>query len=81
MAFLSLLAILWNSAFTWVYLSFSALPCISSFHSYLQGILRQPFCLFVKNSLQEQEVAAACISQAVKETSPITILSRTEEPP
>ena len=31
-AFLSLLAILWNSAFTWVYISFSPLP---SFLSYL----------------------------------------------
>ena len=28
-AFLSLLAILWNSAFRWVYLSFSPLPCTS----------------------------------------------------
>ena len=33
-AFLSLLAILWNSAFKWVYLSFFAF-CFSSFHSYL----------------------------------------------
>ena len=30
-AFLSLLAILWNSAFKWVYLSFSPLLCLSSF--------------------------------------------------
>ena len=45
-AFLSLLAILWNSAFKWEYLSFSPLLfCFSSFHSYLQGLLRQPFCL------------------------------------
>ena len=29
MSFLSLLAILWNSAFTWVYLSFSPLPLAS----------------------------------------------------
>ena len=28
-SFLSLLAILWNSEFTWVYISFSPLPCIS----------------------------------------------------
>ena len=28
-AFLSLLAVLWNSAFTWVYLSFSSLPFVS----------------------------------------------------
>ena len=35
-AFLSLLAILWNSAFRWVYLSFSPLPFpSSSFLSYL----------------------------------------------
>ena len=33
-AFLSLLAILWNSGFKWVYLSFSPLP-FTSFHSYL----------------------------------------------
>ena len=44
--------------------------CISSFHSHLQGILRQPFYLFAKNSLQEQEVAAACISQAVRKPPP-----------
>ena len=35
-AFLSLLAILWNSAFKWVYLSFSPYTFLfSSFHSYL----------------------------------------------
>ena len=35
-AFLSLLAILWNSAFRWLYLSFSPLFfTLSSFHSYL----------------------------------------------
>ena len=34
-AFLSLLAILWNSAFRWVYLSFFLAFCVSSFHSYL----------------------------------------------
>ena len=34
-AFLSLLAILWNSAFRWVYLSFSLLPFPSLFLSYL----------------------------------------------
>ena len=32
-AFLSLLAILWNSAFRWVYLSFSPLPFVSLFFS------------------------------------------------
>ena len=46
-AFLSLLAILWNSAFKWVYFFlFSFALCFSSFLSYLQGLLRQPFCLF-----------------------------------
>ena len=40
-AFLSLLAILWNSAFTWVFFSFSPLPLASSsFHSYLSRLLR-----------------------------------------
>ena len=35
-AFLSLLAILWNSTFKWVYSSFSPFAfCFSSFHSYL----------------------------------------------
>ena len=43
-AFLSLLAILWNSAFRWVYLSFSPLPF--AFLSYLWGLLRQPFLPF-----------------------------------
>ena len=32
--FLSLLAVLWNSSFKWIYLSFSPLP-LTSFHSYL----------------------------------------------
>ena len=44
-AFLSLLAILWNSAFRWMYLSFSPLP-FASFLSYLKGLLGQPFCLW-----------------------------------
>ena len=45
-AFLSLLAVLWNSAFSWVYLSPSCLPfCFSSFLSYLEGLLKQPLCL------------------------------------
>ena len=34
-AFLSLLAILWNSAFKWAYLSFSFAFHFPSFHSYL----------------------------------------------
>ena len=38
-AFLSLLAILWNSAFRWINLSFSPLPFASL-------LLRQPFCFF-----------------------------------
>ena len=45
-AFLSLLAILWNSTFRWIYLSFSPLPFAFPFLSYLEGLLRQPFCLF-----------------------------------
>ena len=44
-AFLSLLAILWNSAFRWVYISFSPLS-FTSLLGYLQGLLRQLFCLF-----------------------------------
>ena len=44
-AFLALLAILWNSAFKWVYLSFSPL-LFSSLHSYLEGLLRLPFFFF-----------------------------------
>ena len=46
-AFLSLLAVLWNSAFRWVYLSFSPLPF--SFLSYLYVKPSQttilPFCI------------------------------------
>ena len=42
-AFLFLLALLCNSTFKWVYLSFSPLP-LASFLSYLWGFLRQPFC-------------------------------------
>ena len=42
----SLLAILWNSTFSWVYLSLSPLPFASLFFfSYFQRLLRQPFCL------------------------------------
>ena len=44
-AFLSLLAILWNSAFRWVYISFPPLS-FTSLLGYLQGLLRQPFCVF-----------------------------------
>ena len=40
-AFLSLCAILWNSAFRWVYLSFSPLPLAS-----LLFWATQPFCFF-----------------------------------
>ena len=45
-AFLSLLAILWNSAFKWVYLSFSPL-LFSSFHSYVRPPQTAiwPFCI------------------------------------
>ena len=46
-AFLSLLAIVLNSAFKWVYHSFSPFFFgYSSFHGYLYGLLWQPFCLF-----------------------------------
>ena len=43
--FLSLLAILCNCAFSWVYLSFSPL-LFTSLHSYLLGLLIQPFGFF-----------------------------------
>ena len=45
-AFLSLLALLWNSAFKWVYLSCSPLPIVSLLFSAILRPLRQPFCLF-----------------------------------
>jgi len=45
-AFLSLLAILWNSAFQWIYLSFSPLPFTSLLFSAFVRPPRQPFCLF-----------------------------------
>ena len=42
--FLSLLAVLWNSAFIWIYLSFSAMLFASPlFLSYFQGLLRHHF--------------------------------------
>ena len=45
--FLSLLVILWNSAFKWVYLSFSPLPLTSLLLSAIcKPSSRQPFCLF-----------------------------------
>ena len=44
-AFLFLLAILWNSAFSWVYLFLS--PLISTFLSYLISIFRQSFFFLV----------------------------------
>ena len=45
MTFLALLAILWNSAFSWVYLFLSPLPFTCLLFCYLQGFLRQPLCL------------------------------------
>ena len=45
-AFLSLLAILWNSEFKWNSFPFLLWSLLLFFHSYLQGLLRQPFCLF-----------------------------------
>ena len=45
-AFLSLLAILWNSAFRCLFFLFSFVFHFSSFHSYLEGLHRQPFCFF-----------------------------------
>ena len=44
-AFLSLLAILWNSAFRWFYLSFFPLPFTSLLFSAICKLLRQPFHL------------------------------------
>ena len=44
-AFLSLLAILWNSSFKRVSLLFSLAFCFSSFLRYLKDFLRLPFCL------------------------------------
>ena len=44
-AFLSLLAVLWNSAFSWVYLS------LSPFLRYLWGLLSQPLCLLASHFL------------------------------
>jgi len=47
-AFLSLLAILWNSAFKWVYLSFSPLPFASLLFSAILRPLQTtilPFCI------------------------------------
>ena len=48
-AFLSLLAILWNSAFRWVYLSFSPLPSLVFFSQLFTGPPQTavlPFCMF-----------------------------------
>ena len=46
-SFLSLLAILWNSTFKWVYLSFSPLHLVFLlFSSICKAFFRQPFCLF-----------------------------------
>ena len=45
-AFLSLLAILWNSAFRCFYLSFSPLPFTSFFSQLFVRPPQQPFCLF-----------------------------------
>ena len=45
-AFLSLLAILWNSAFKWECLSFSPLLFTFLFTAICKVLLRQPFCLF-----------------------------------
>ena len=45
-AFLSLLAILWNSTLRWVYFSLSPLPLILFFtQAICKSLLRQPLCL------------------------------------
>ena len=43
--FMSFLAMLWNSAFRWLYLSFSPLPLACLLFSAVQDLLRQPLCL------------------------------------
>ena len=45
-AFLCILAILWKSPFSGISFLFSFAFHFSSFLSYLEGLLRQPFCLF-----------------------------------
>ena len=46
-SFLPLFAIFWNSAFRWIYLSFSPLPLASLLSSAIcKALLRQLFCLF-----------------------------------
>ena len=45
-AFLSLFAILWDSAFRWVYFSFFPLHSLIFFSQLFVRALRQPFCLF-----------------------------------
>ena len=45
-AFVSLLAILWNSAFKWIYLSFSPLPLASLLFTDICKTSSESFCLF-----------------------------------
>ena len=55
-----ILAIIWNSAFRWVYLSFSPLPFASLFSAILYGLFRQPFCLFAFLFLGMVLITASC---------------------
>ena len=60
-SFLSLLAILWNSAFKWVYLSFSPLPFTSLlFSAIYKASLRLPFWLFAFLFLGMVLITIAC---------------------
>ena len=58
-AVLSLPVVHWNSAFRWVYLSFSLLP-FPFLLSYLKGLLRKPFCLLAFLFLREVLIMASC---------------------
>ena len=57
--FLSLLAILWNSAFRWVHLSVSPLP-LTNFLSYFFVLLRKPFCLYIFGGLSWSPPPVQC---------------------
>ena len=66
-AFLSLLAILWNSAFRWIYLSFSHLPLASLLFS---AICKASSNIHFANTAKENQINTIIKNKIKKQSSP-----------
>ena len=69
-AFLSLLSILWDSGFNWVYLSFSPLP-FASLLSHLKVLFRQLLCIlaFIFGGMVLVNISCAVLQISVHSSS------------